>query len=1030
MKKCMVTGLVLIVGLGFGVSRAQVTTIDGSQVPLVIDAAGTYQFTWTDTLFVNHERATTAADSAKVDSCRLTKNLSIFQLNASDITLDGNGKVLWGPGGTNPPASTYDVQPVWPGRLYRDTTAMDNIRIHDLTIISARTGVYMTKCSNSLVENVTVKECYRGIYPHSKPRENVKGTADGPGGYLAVADTVRNCTLENINREGIAVRGEGHQILNNTVLYTREMATQSNNAGIAIQRSKEYFTTGILVQGNNINGSSILRRGIWANRSGTNTYTFTNTIISLAEYDSATGIYFDRLADNNLFDGLTIDSAGIAILADDETHGNIIKNGTLDGSSIADVSVLENSNVFMVNTPFDTAGSLVEPGSAIFFGEGFTVSLTVETPWDIPVGPWDVTVTNVLGDTVATFATDADGLDSFKLAATGVSADADTMLWGDQNPFTVVVETGDLYAAYDHEFTATLTADTSITLDMDIMWEAHPAKVVTSEAYTFEVPNDTLMLNYLWATTAEDSAAVAAAILQCRLTENLSIIELNADDITFDGNGQVIYGAGGSNPLGGSYHDIQGIWPNRIYSDTSEFNNITISDVTVLWAKMGIYVTEVRNGLVENCTVRDVQRGIYPNSKFNSEASGCIVQDNTIVNAWREAIPVRGPGHQILNNDISADRALHNNSAGIMISRGIEYETEDILVQGNVIEGGSFLRRGIQADRSGGNTYRQNTIEAVSGFGLYLNGHPTVGPADENRFARTDILLAGADSAIGIYFDDANFNVIDTVTVDSAGVAIKALDGSRGNLIDHAIISNTVGLDVHLMEGSSVLIADAASIEASKVLVEQGSVIYYDTSYIADLEVLFENTLAVVGLEVFVTAANGDTVGNFWTDANGMVSVDVADEGITFSGPATALNPYTFTVVDDLDEGFSGILGSVTTTIVKDTSFILNVDYLGTDAADRGLPAEFALSQNYPNPFNPNTTIRFALPLSSLVNLRVYDVTGRMIRTLVTANQQAGYHRVVWDGMDDTGRPVASGVYLYELVAGDFRQVNKMILLK
>ncbi|UCH10377.1 MAG: right-handed parallel beta-helix repeat-containing protein, partial [Fidelibacterota bacterium] len=938
---------------------------------------------------------------------------------------------------------------------YQDTTAFDNIRIHDLTIMYGRTGLYMTKCSNSLVENVTLKECYRGLYPHSKARENV---SDGYGGTLAVADTIRNCTIENFYREGIAVRGEGHQLLNNTMLYTREMETYDKSAGIAIQRSKEYSTTDILVQGNSIDGGSNLTRGIWANRSGGNTYadntitdvtlygvqvdghasgglgnenTFTNTIISLAAVDSATGIYFDLLADNNLFDGVTIDSAGIAILADDETHGNVIKNGTLDGSSIADVSVLENSNVFMANTPFDTAGSLVEPGSAIFFGEGFTVDLTVTSPFDVPGGPWDVTVTNGIGDIVATFATDADGMDSFKLAETGVSANASDTTWGAQNPYTFVVETGDLYASYVHEFTATLTADTAITLDMDIMWEAHPAKVVTSEAYTFEVPKDTLMLNYLWATNAEDSAAVAAAILKCRETQNLDIIELNADDITFDGNDQVIYGAGGTDPLGGKYYDIQGIWANRIYGDTSEFNNIKISDVTIQWANISIYMTEVRNGLVENCTIKDAYRGIYPNSKQNLEATGCIIQNNTIVNANREAIPVRGPGHKILDNTISANRELNSSSAGIMLSRSaLEYTTDNV-VKGNVIYGGSFLAVGIRADASGENIYRQNTINDVASYGLQLNSHSSRGLAKDNLFAQTEINLTAADSAVGIYFTSgAAYNVVDTVLVDGAGVAVKGDGGSRANVVDHAIITNSTGYDVHVAGGSSVLIMDRAYVDASKLLVEQGSAIYYDSLQIVDLEVLFENTLPVVGLDVIVTNAGGDTVGTFTTDEEGMAYVDVAVEGVTFAGYSATMNPYTFTVVDDLDEGFSGILGSVTETITEDTDLTLNVEYLGTERTDRGIPTEFALMQNYPNPFNPTTTIRYDLPVQSQVRLRIFDMTGRTIRTLVEANQHASSHRVVWDGRDHSGRPVATGIYFYELVAGDFKQVNKMVLLK
>ncbi|UCD38428.1 MAG: right-handed parallel beta-helix repeat-containing protein, partial [Fidelibacterota bacterium] len=1036
MKKTIVISMALIMGLGLTTASAQ-TPIDGSEVPYFVTTSGDYQFTWTDTLFVTFDKAANAADSAKVDSCITTK--SIFELNADNITLDGNGKVLVGAGGTDPPSSTYDVQPIWPNRIYADTTAFDNIYIHDLTIIHGRIGIYLTKLSNSLVENVTVKECYRGVYPQSKSSTS---PADGPGGEFAVADTVRNCTLLDINRDAIAVRGPGHQILNNTI--TNTFATHSSSIGILIGRSASFLTTGVLVKGNVINGGHFLHTGIRTNRSGTNTYedneiydvygygvrfnghlndglanenVFTNTTISLAGVDEATGVYFDALADNNLFQSGTIDSAGVAIMADGETHGNIIKNCTLTNSSIADVDVSENSSVFMVNTTFDTAGSNVEPGSAIFFGEGFTVTLTVTTPWDIP-GPWDVSVYNVLDDKVGTFATDANGVATFKLAETGVSADADTMLWGAQNPFTLVVETGDLYASYEHELSGTYTTDTSLAIDMDIMWEP-PIVVVTSEDYTFDVANDTLMLNYLWAETAEDSAAVTAAIDECRETANLSIIQLNADHLNFDGNNQVIYGP--NSVESPDQYDIQGIWPNKIYADTTALTDITIVDATVQFAKTAIYLTEVRNGLVEGCTVLDAYRGIYPNSKQNKDASGCIIRDNTLTNVEREAISVRGPGHKILDNTIIASRELHSSSAGIQLSRGASEFTTGVEVTGNKIYGGSFLRRGIRADASGDNTYRQNKIYDVLDYGLSFNSHNVRGPAEGNQFIQTDIFLSGPDEAIGIYFESgASYNLVDTVTIDSAAVAIKGTGGSRVNEINHALITASSQYDVAVTGGSSVLITNKSDIDDTKVSVEQGSAIYFGSVFMVDVEVLFENSLPLVGLDVIVTNAGGDTVGTFTTDEEGMAYVDVAAEGITFGGYSATQNPFTFTVVDTLDEGWSGILGSITETITEDTEIILSVDYLGTEAAAIGLPTEFALAQNYPNPFNPTTTIRYDLPVQSHVKLRVFDMTGRTLCTLVEANQQAGYHRVIWDGRDQLGRPVATGLYFFEIVAGDF----------
>jgi hypothetical protein len=88
------------------------------------------------------------------------------------------------------------------------------------------------------------------------------------------------------------------------------------------------------------------------------------------------------------------------------------------------------------------------------------------------------------------------------------------------------------------------------------------------------------------------------------------------------------------------------------------------------------------------------------------------------------------------------------------------------------------------------------------------------------------------------------------------------------------------------------------------------------------------------------------------------------------------------------------------------------------------------LAQNHPNPFNPSTMIRFGLPGSAPVALRVYDVSGAVVRTLADATRAAGEHEIVWDGRDDRGAIVAAGVYFYRLSAGDETLTRKMILVK
>ena len=86
--------------------------------------------------------------------------------------------------------------------------------------------------------------------------------------------------------------------------------------------------------------------------------------------------------------------------------------------------------------------------------------------------------------------------------------------------------------------------------------------------------------------------------------------------------------------------------------------------------------------------------------------------------------------------------------------------------------------------------------------------------------------------------------------------------------------------------------------------------------------------------------------------------------------------------------------------------------------------------QNYANPFNPVTTISFQLPVDSRVSLRVFDLLGREVKTLVEEHAEAGIRTAAWDGTNSSGNKVGSGVYLYRLTTPSFTSTRKMVLLK
>lgn len=97
---------------------------------------------------------------------------------------------------------------------------------------------------------------------------------------------------------------------------------------------------------------------------------------------------------------------------------------------------------------------------------------------------------------------------------------------------------------------------------------------------------------------------------------------------------------------------------------------------------------------------------------------------------------------------------------------------------------------------------------------------------------------------------------------------------------------------------------------------------------------------------------------------------------------------------------------------------------------DPRIPAEFNLEQNYPNPFNPETTIRFQMTTAEAGSLKVFDMNGRLVQTLLSGTISAGTHTLRWDGKNANGAQLASGIYFYKLSAGKFSQVRKMILMR
>ncbi len=177
------------------------------------------------------------------------------------------------------------------------------------------------------------------------------------------------------------------------------------------------------------------------------------------------------------------------------------------------------------------------------------------------------------------------------------------------------------------------------------------------------------------------------------------------------------------------------------------------------------------------------------------------------------------------------------------------------------------------------------------------------------------------------------------------------------------------------------------------------------------------------GLEKFnVLVSDGSTNPNDFTSISGNIPVEAP---ITWTSYMYGLNNYANQTI------------RVAIQCVSNDAFVFMLDDLkivsagGTDNDNSTIPVlTTALGSNYPNPFNPETTISYSVEKAGKVTLEIYNILGQKVKTLVNDTKDAGSHNVVWNGKDQSGNKVSSGVYFYRMKNGTYSKTNKMILMK
>jgi len=195
------------------------------------------------------------------------------------------------------------------------------------------------------------------------------------------------------------------------------------------------------------------------------------------------------------------------------------------------------------------------------------------------------------------------------------------------------------------------------------------------------------------------------------------------------------------------------------------------------------------------------------------------------------------------------------------------------------------------------------------------------------------------------------------------------------------------------------------------------------------IDLLFDASIVELGVPVL--AEGNENVGVF-TSISGntmrVLAIDLSGGLIDLSSGLLMNVP-----VQVIDETASGSLDfSVEDLIISGPGGVQIVAQCLVSIIDIGLPSptEFSLKQNFPNPFNPTTSIRYDIAETADANLVIYNMLGQQVRTLVNGKQDVGYYQVVWNGLNDAGQPVATGIYIYHLQAGQYSKTMKMAFIK
>ena len=443
--------------------------------------------------------------------------------------------------------------------------------------------------------------------------------------------------------------------------------------------------------------------------------------------------------------------------------------------------------------------------------------------------------------------------------------------------------------------------------------------------------------------------------------------------------------------------------------------------------------------------------------------------------------------NEIGKDEIGADNIICGNTvAGILIGFGSSNIIKNNYIGTNIDADtglGNVIGISINSDQNliGGSTaYSQNTISGNQ-IGIAIYAAPPDTYADQNLIINNVIGLSRLQNAVipnnqGISITNGvtNAKIFDNVISGntSTGIGIFAYD-SDSYTSGHLIYRNKIGINKNGVQfgndnGISIygnvenvtIGVDEANNYAANTIIGNGEGGGIDISSFQGYspnEIVFRKNIV-----------HSNTINNIYMDSLSNLGLS-RPQGLSFnSNTISGTHPLPSIIIDiykanhfELAASAYEWLGSTTTSATGNFSFLINdpsvnavtltatIPFSGSTSGfvrynlvtaideEKNIPTKFELSQNYPNPFNPSTTIKYTIPsvISTKgrnlnVQLKVYDVLGNEVATLVNEEKPAGTYEVEFSVGRESSPAIASGIYFYELKAGEYISTKKMILLK